>query len=64
MGESISLVAKLSQILSKDGYAITRFIKSDTLERKNSTAINPKLTIKLDKSQQFDKMTESIEVRS
>lgn len=64
MGESMSFVAKISQILSKDGYGVIRFIKSETVQGKNSNAINPKLIIQLDKSPKFDKMTESIEVRT
>ena len=63
MGESISLVAKLSQILSKNGFATTTSISSANLERENSRSINPKLTIVLTKTAQFDKLTENIELR-
>ena len=59
MGECISLVAKISQILNKDGFGVTQSIRSLNVpgERKN---ISPKLSIKIEKSTQFDKMTENI----
>ena len=63
MGESISLVAKLSQILQKNGLATTTTITSASLERENSRSINPKLTIALTKTAQFDKLTEGLELR-
>jgi len=63
MGESISLVAKLSQILQKNGLATTTSIISASLDRENSRSINPKLTIVLTKSAQFDKLTEGLELR-
>lgn len=63
MGESISLVAKLSQILQKNGLATITTITSASLERENSRSINPKLTIALTKSAQFDKLTEGLELK-
>lgn len=60
MGESISLVAKLAQILNKNGLATTTRISSENVEREQSRSINPKLTIVLTKSAQFDKLTEDI----
>ena len=60
MGESISLVSKLSQILSKNNLAAIKNIASNNVERDNSKSINPKLTIKLTKSADFDKLTEDI----
>lgn len=63
MGECISLVSKISQILGKDGFGKTRTIRSTNVpgERKG---INPKLVIKIDKSADFDKMTSNIVPRS
>ncbi len=64
MGECISLVAKLSQILNKNGFATTQKIVSENVQREQSRSINPKLTIKLSKSANFDKLTEDIELRA
>lgn len=63
MGECISLVAKLSQILNKNGFATTQKIVSENVQREQSRSINPKLTIKLSKSANFDKLTEDIVLR-
>ena len=60
MGECISLVAKLSQILAKNDLATTQKLVSENVERAESKSINPKLTIKLTKSANFDKLTEDI----
>jgi hypothetical protein len=60
MGEPISLVCKLSQILNKNGLATVASIVSSNIVKENSRSINPKLTIKLAKTQDFDKMTENI----
>ncbi len=60
MGECISLVAKLSQILAKNGLASTQKVASENVERESSKSITPKLTIKLTKSANFDKLTEDI----
>ena len=54
MGECISLVTKISQILSKNGFAIIVNLKSENIERENSRSINPKLSIKLNQSKNFD----------
>lgn len=64
MGECISLVAKLSQILAKNGLATTQKIVSENVERESSKSINPKLTIKLTKSANFDKLTEDIVLKN
>lgn len=58
MGESISLVAKLSQILSKDGFAIVQ--KLESLDIGEGKSINPKLVINLTKSAKFDDLTKDI----
>ena len=63
MGECISLVTKISQLLSKDGLATTVAIRSEDLHRENSKAINPKLTIKLAKTAQFDELTKDLVLR-
>lgn len=60
MGESISLVSKLSQILSKNKFAVIKNIASSNVEREDSKSINPKLSIKLGKTAEFDKLTEDI----
>ena len=63
MGECISLVAKLSQILGKDGFSTTKNIRSENVEG-NRQGLNPKLIIKLEKSANFDKLTENIVPKS
>ena len=63
MGECISLVFKLSQILSKNGYASVSNIAEENIEREGRKEINPKITIKLKKSAQFDKLTEGLTLR-
>lgn len=63
MGESISLVAKLSQILNKNGLANVKSVQSSNVERDNSRSINPKLNITLTKSAEFDKLTEGLELK-
>lgn len=60
MGESISLVSKLAQILSKNKLAVIKSIASGNVEREGSHSINPKLTVKLDKSAEFDKLTQDL----
>lgn len=64
MGECISLVSKISQILNKNGFVEVVSIKSENVERENSKAINPKLIIELKKSKEFDKMTADIELKN
>jgi hypothetical protein len=58
MGESISLVAKLSQILTKDGFTITKKLEAQDIGEGKS--INPKLVIRLEKSAKFDELTKDI----
>lgn len=60
MGECISLVAKLSQILAKNKLGTTQKIVSENVERADTKSINPKLTIKIAKTADFDKLTEDI----
>ena len=60
MGECISLVAKISQLLSKDKLATITKITSEDVHRENSRGINPKLSIKLNKTAQFDDLTKNI----
>lgn len=60
MGECISLVTKISQLLSKDKLATITKITSEDVHRENSRGINPKLSIKLTKTAQFDDLTKNI----
>ena len=60
MGETISMVTKMSQILSKNGFTNLTSLTSENVVRENSRSINPKLTVKLEKSDQFEKLTENI----
>ena len=39
-------------------------IHSENVERENSRSINPKLSVKLEKSAEFDKLTENIQLKS
>jgi hypothetical protein len=64
MGETISLVAKLGQILSKNGLAVIQSIVSETVSREERKDINPKLVIALGKSEDFDKLTADIQIKS
>ena len=64
MGECISLAFKFTQILSKNGYATIEKIKEENFEDKNSKSLNPKISITLKKTAQFDKMTEGITLRN
>ena len=64
MGVCISLVSKFSQILSKNGFAVVKSIRSENVERENAKGINPKLIIRLEKSAQFDKLTENIALKN
>ncbi len=63
MGESISLAFKFSQILSKNGYATITSIQEENVEREGRREINPKITIILKKSANFDKLTEGLTLR-
>jgi len=60
MGETISMVTKMSQILTKNGFTNLTSLTSENVVRENSRSINPKLTVKLEKSNQFEKLTENI----
>ena len=60
MGECISLVFKSAQILSKNGLASISKIKEENIEREGKKEINPKITIVLNKSVNFDKLTEGL----
>ena len=60
MGECISLVFKSAQILSKNGLANIAKIKEENIEREGKKEINPKITIILNKSANFDKLTEGL----
>lgn len=64
MGETISLVSKFAQILSKDGLATIQNIRSENVERGDKKAINPKLIVTLKKSADFDKLTEGLVLKS
>ena len=63
MGECISLVSKISQILIKNEFANLKNLKSENVVRENSKSINPKLSIKLETSAQFDKLTDNIVIK-
>jgi hypothetical protein len=63
MGECISLAFKFAQILSKNGYAAIETIQEENVEREGRKEINPKITILLKKSADFDKLTEGLTLR-
>ena len=63
MGECISLVFKTAQILSKNGLATIQSIKEENVEREGRNQINPKISVLLKKSAQFDKLTEGLTLR-
>jgi cystathionine beta-lyase family protein involved in aluminum resistance len=63
MGECISLAFKFAQILSKNGYAAIQSIQEENVEREGRKEINPKITILLKKSADFDKLTEGLTLR-
>lgn len=60
MGECISLAFKFAQILSKNGLANIQAIREENVEREGRREINPKITIVLKKSADFDKLTEGL----
>ncbi len=64
MGECISLAFKFGQILSKNGLANIKTIREENIERENRKEINPKITIVLEKSANFDRLTEDIVLKS
>jgi cystathionine beta-lyase family protein involved in aluminum resistance len=63
MGETISLVFKLSQILAKNGYATITSIQEENIEREGRREINPKISVLLKKTPEFDKLTEGLVLR-
>jgi hypothetical protein len=63
MGECISLAFKFAQILSKNGLATIHAIREENIEREGRREINPKITIILNKSAGFDKLTEGLTLR-
>lgn len=63
MGECISLVCKLGQILSKNGLANIQSIREENIEREGRKEINPKITITLNKSANFEKLTEGLTLK-
>lgn len=63
LGETISLVCKLSQILSKNGFATVTSIRELNLEREGRREINPKISILLQKSAQFDALTADLKLK-
>lgn len=54
MGECISLAFKMAQVLSKNGYTTIQSIQEQNIEREERREINPKITIRLNKSAKFD----------
>jgi len=63
MGECISLVFKTAQILSKNGLANITRIQEENVERESRKEINPKITIKLTKGKDFDRLTEGLTLK-
>lgn len=63
MGECISLAFKFAQILSKNGLVTINAIREENIEREGRKEINPKITIVLNKSANFDKLTEGLTLR-
>ena len=63
MGECISLVCKLTQILNKDNLAVTSSIREENVEHEGRREINPKITVVLKKSAAFDKLTEGLTLK-
>jgi hypothetical protein len=64
MGETVSLVAKYGQLLTKNGFAVVQSINSENVDLEGRKQINPKLIITLKKSADFDKLTEDIQLKS
>ena len=64
MGESISLAFKFGQILSKNGLANIKSIREENVEREGRKGINPKITLLLEKSANFDNLTKDLILRS
>ena len=63
MGECISLAFKFAQILSKNGLATIQAIREENVEREGRREINPKITVLLKKTADFDKLTEGLTLR-
>ena len=63
MGECISLVFKTAQILSKNGLANITRIQEENVEREGRKEINPKITVKLTKGKDFDRLTEGLTLK-
>ena len=63
MGECISLVFKTAQILSKNGLANITRIQEENIEGEGRKEINPKITVKLTKGKDFDKLTEGLTLK-
>lgn len=59
----ISLAFKFAQILTKNGLAVIERIHEENVEREGKREINPKITITLRKSAEFDKLTEGLTLR-
>ena len=64
MGECISLAFKFSQILSKNGYATIEKIFEENVEDQERRGINPKISITLKKTAQFDELTKDIVLKN
>ena len=64
MGESISFAFKFGQILSKNGLANIKSIREENVEREGRKGINPKITLLLEKSANFDNLTKDLILRS
>lgn len=60
MGECISLVCKLGQILSKNGLATISRIQEENVEREGHKEIHPKITLCMKATTNFDKLTEGL----
>ena len=58
MGESISLVAKIAQILSKDQVAVIE--KTTALNVSENKSVSPKLVVSLGKGKLFEELTQNI----
>lgn len=63
MGECISLAFKFAQILAKNSYATIQTIHEENVEREGRKEINPKISILLKKTADFDKLTEGLTLR-
>lgn len=64
MGETISLVAKYGQLLAKNGLGIVKALSTENVELNNKKQVNPKLIITVNKSADFDKLTEDIQIKN